>query len=149
MSIILLFVALCIFALHATETADFPSLFICHNVSDRQEAFFCHKKANILLYCIGLEESSPIEQKQMCHHLTRGHRCEAKGVIVYTCASDWFRRENSQPNMAIMTVYRTVFCVLPLENFIAGLSKMAAKSTNTNFSACIGVNQQKLCFFFR
>ena len=31
--------ALYIFALHATETAEFPSLIICHNVSYRRKSF--------------------------------------------------------------------------------------------------------------
>ena len=36
--------------------------------------------------------------------------------------------------MVIMTIYRVVFCVLPQENIITGISKMATKSTN-NFSS--------------
>ena len=47
--------ALYIFALHATETADFPSLIICHNVIDGK-AFSCHRKANVSLYCIELNK---------------------------------------------------------------------------------------------
>ena len=109
----------------------------------------CRRKANVSLYCIELKQNSLLNQKQTCLHLPFRHRCEAKGVIVYNCAPDWLREKKSQPSMAIMTVYRAVFCVLPLENLLTGLCKMATKS-NTNFS-CISirvlVNQHKLRFF--
>ena len=48
----------------------------------------------------------------------------------------------------IMTVYGAVFCVLLLENFITGLSKMATKSKNANFSlsACKSTEIVVTCF---
>ena len=95
------------------------------------------------------KENFLLNQKQNCQHLTPGHRCEAKGVIVYPGASEWFGRKNSWPSMAIMTVYiyRAVFYVLLLKNVFKGLSKMATKSTNTNFSlsACTGDPHTTVC----
>ena len=64
------------------------------------KAFPCHRKENVSLYCIELKENSLLNQKQTCQHLTPGHRCEAKDVIVYTYASDWFRGKNSPSSMA-------------------------------------------------
>ena len=54
-----------------------------------------------------------------------------KESLFYMCTFDWFCRKNSQPFMVNMTVYRAVFRVFPLENFITGFSK----STNMIFSS--------------
>ena len=103
-------------------------------VIDRK-AFLCHRKANFPLYCIGFKESSQLNRNELVStSLSPGHRCEAKGVIVYTPAPliDFAGKIASQiwPSW----LYRAVSFVLPLQNFITGLSKMATKSTNTNFS---------------
>lgn len=86
-----------------------------------EKAFPCHRKANVFLYCLELKENSLLNQKQTCQQLTPGYHCEAKGVIFYTFSSERFRGKNSQPSMAIMTIYGAVFCVLLLENFTSGV----------------------------
>lgn len=103
--------ALYIFAIHATETADFPSLIICHNVSYRQKSFSLPKKGKCFLVLYRTQGKLPYWTETNFSALHSRTYWEAKGATVYTCASDWFCRKNSQPNIVIMTAYRAVFCV--------------------------------------
>lgn len=54
--------------------------------------------------------------------------------------------KNTQPSMAIMTVYRAVFCILPLENSITSLSS-AWPGQPRQISVWVHVNQWKLQLF--
>ena len=55
----------------------------------------------------------------------------------YTCTSDWFCGENSQPFMLNITIYRAVFRVFWFENFITGSFKMVTKLTKSFFYGSI------------
>lgn len=70
------------FSTSCHQNASFSSLFSCHNVSHRHKSFSLPQKGKDFLVLHRTLEN----QKQTCQHLTPGHRCEAKGVIVHTCA---------------------------------------------------------------
>ena len=95
-----------IFVLPATETADFPSLIICHNVSYRRKSFSSPQEGKCCLLLHRTQEKFPIEpETNLSARGSRASFSEAKCVIVYTYTSDWFRGKNSQRSMVIMTVY--------------------------------------------
>ena len=54
--------------------------------------------------------------------------------------------KNTQPSMAIMTVYRAVFCILPLDNSITSLST-GWPGQQRQISVWVHVNQWKMQFF--
>ena len=54
--------------------------------------------------------------------------------------------KNTQPSMAIMTVYRAVFCILPLDNSITSLST-GWPGQQRQISVWVHVNQWKLQLF--
>ena len=95
------------------------------------KAFPCHRKAKISLYCIELQKT---RNKLVSTSL---QDIVVKQKVSLFIPAPWFHRKNSQPSMMIMTIYWAVFYVLLLEKFITGLSKMATKSTNANFSLSV------------
>ena len=97
------------------------------------KAFPCHRKANVSLYCIELKKTrnklvstslQDIVVKEKMSLFIPAPMIGFAGKIANQVWRSW-------PYSA---VYREVFCVLLLENFITVITKMATKSTNANFS---------------
>ena len=101
------------------------------------KAFPCHRKANVFLYCVELKETSSLNRNKLVSTSLQD--------IIYLHL--WLvLGKNTQPSMAIMTVYRAVFCILPLDNSITSLST-GWPGQQRQISVWVHVNQWKLQFF--
>ena len=101
------------------------------------KAFPCHRKANVFLYCVELKETSSLNRNKLVSTSLQD--------IIYLHL--WLvLGKNTQPSMAIMTVYRAVFCILSLDNSITSLST-GWPGQQRQISVWVHVNQWKMQFF--